>query len=199
MNLKIFHFIENLLYSIPKYIKNVEILNNEIILNVSSNNLKKVLNFLKKNVNFQCVQLIDVTAVDLLVSTERFVLVYQLLSLRFNCRIIIKVFLEKNTNSLFSEIIPSVTDIYKSAGWLEREVWDMFGIFFSGHSDLRRILTDYGFQGFPLRKDFPLTGFCELRYDDELKTVFYDSLELSQEFRFFDFQSPWSSFDLKNG
>ncbi len=199
MNLKIFHFIENLLYSIPKYIKNVEILNNEIILNVSSNNLKKVLNFLKKNVNFQCVQLIDVTAVDLLVSTERFILVYQLLSLRFNCRIIIKVFLEKNTNSLFSEIIPSVTDIYKSAGWLEREVWDMFGIFFSGHSDLRRILTDYGFQGFPLRKDFPLTGFCELRYDDELKTVFYDSLELSQEFRFFDFQSPWSSFDLKNG
>lgn len=199
MNFKIFHFVENLLYAMPKYIKTIEILNNEIILNVSSNNLKRVLNFLKKNVNFQCVQLIDVTAVDLLVSTERFVLVYQLLSLRFNCRIIIKVFLEKSTNSLFSEIIPSITDIYKSAGWLEREVWDMFGIFFSGHSDLRRILTDYGFQGFPLRKDFPLTGFCELRYDEELKTVFYDSLELSQEFRFFDFQSPWSKFELKNG
>ena len=199
MDLKIFHFVENLLYSIPKYIKNIEILNNVIVLNVYSSNLKKVLNFLKKNVNFQCVQLIDVTAVDLLISTERFVLVYQLLSLRFNCRIIIKVFLEKNTNSLFSEIIPSTSDIYKSAGWLEREVWDMFGIFFSGHSDLRRILTDYGFQGFPLRKDFPLTGFCELRYDDELKTVFYDSLELSQEFRFFDFQSPWSNLDLKNG
>ncbi len=199
MDLKIFYFVENLLYAIPKYIKTIEILNNEIILTVSSSNLKKVLNFLKKNVNFQCVQLIDVTAVDLLISTERFVLVYQLLSLRFNCRIIIKVFLEKNISSLFSEIIPSTTDIYKSAGWLEREVWDMFGIFFSGHLDLRRILTDYGFQGFPLRKDFPLTGFCELRYDDELKTVFYDSLELSQEFRFFDFQSPWSKFDLKNG
>jgi NADH/F420H2 dehydrogenase subunit C len=199
MDLKVLNFIENLLYSTPKYIKTIEILNNEIVLIISSNNLKKILNFLKKNVNFQVVQLVDVTAVDLLVSTERFILIYQLLSLRFNFRITIKVFLEKNTNSLFSEIIPSVIDIYKSAGWLEREVWDMFGIFFSGHTDLRRILTDYGFQGFPLRKDFPLSGFCELRYDEELKIVFYDSLELSQEFRFFDFQSPWSTFELKNG
>jgi NADH/F420H2 dehydrogenase subunit C len=197
MNLKILNFIENLLNAIPKYIKNLEIINDQIVISVSSYNLKKVLIFLKKNTNFQQVQLIDITAVDLLVSSERFVLVYQMLSLRFNCRVTIKVFLEKNSNSLFSEIIPSMTDIYKSAGWLEREVWDMFGIFFSGHSDLRRILTDYGFQGFPLRKDFPLTGFCELRYDEELKTVFYDSLELSQEFRFFDFQSPWSGFDLK--
>jgi NADH/F420H2 dehydrogenase subunit C len=197
MNLKILNFIENLLNAIPKYIKNLEIINDQVVISVSSYNLKKVLNFLKKNINFQQVQLIDITAVDLLVSNERFVLVYQLLSLRFNCRVTIKVFLEKNSNSLFSEIIPSITPIYKSAGWLEREVWDMFGIFFSGHFDLRRILTDYGFQGFPLRKDFPLTGFCELRYDEELKTVFYDSLELSQEFRFFDFQSPWSSFELK--
>lgn len=199
MDLKVLNFVENLLYTVPKYIRNIEILDNEIILTVSSSNLKKILNFLKKHASFQVVQLIDITAIDLLVSAERFILVYQLLSLRFNFRITIKVFLEKNSNSLFSEIVPSVIEIYKSAGWLEREVWDMFGIFFSGHTDLRRILTDYGFQGFPLRKDFPLTGFCELRYDEELKTVFYDSLELSQEFRFFDFQSPWSSFDLKNG
>lgn len=195
MDFKILNLITILIYSIPKYIKTIEIYNNEIILIVSSNNLLKLLNFLQKNVNFQVFQLIDVTAVDLMVSTERFLIVYQLLSLRYNYRITVKVFLEKNSNSLFSEIMPSVSFLYKSAGWLEREVWDMFGIFFSHHSDLRRILTDYGFQGFPLRKDFPLTGFCELRYDDELKTVFYDSLELSQEFRFFDFQSPWS----KNG
>jgi NADH/F420H2 dehydrogenase subunit C len=199
MNLKVLNFIENLLYSVPKYVKTIEILNEEIVLVVSLSYFKKLLHFLKKNVNFQVVQLIDITAVDLLVSTERFILIYQLLSLRFNCRITIKVFLEKNSNSLFSEIIPSIIDFYKSAGWLEREVWDMFGIFFSEHPDLRRILTDYGFQGFPLRKDFPLTGFCELRYDDELKTVFYDSLELTQEFRFFDFQSSWSFFNLKNG
>jgi NADH:ubiquinone oxidoreductase subunit C len=197
MDLKILDFINTLIYSIPKYIKTIEILNNEIILIVSSNNLLKLLNFLQKNVNFQVCQLIDLTAIDLMVSTERFVLVYQLLSLRYNYRITIKVFLEKNSNSLFSEIMTSSTFLYKSAGWLEREVWDMFGIFFSHHPDLRRILTDYGFQGFPLRKDFPLTGFCELRYDDELKTVFYDSLELSQEFRFFDFQSPWSVSNLK--
>ena len=87
--------------------------------------------------------------------------------------------------------LSSVSSVFKSASWLEREVWDLFGIFFSEHSDLRRILTDYGFQGFPLRKDFPLTGFVELKYDDEMKRVSYDSLELSQEFRFFDFQSPW--------
>ncbi len=96
------------------------------------------------------------------------------------------------------ELIPiaSVTGLYSGAGWLEREVWDMFGLVFHGHSDLRRILTDYGFQGFLLRKDFPLSGFLEVRYDDESKRVVYDSLELSQEFRFFDFQSPWQIFEF---
>lgn len=191
MNNKSFSLIQNLIVSIPNYIKSIEVLNDEIILNVSVQNLLKILNFLKNHTNFQVVQLIDITAVDMLGSTERFVLVYQLLSLRYNIRLILKVQLEKKTNSLFSEVIPSIIKFYNSANWLEREVWDMFGIFFSGHNDLRRILTDYGFQGFPLRKDFPLTGFCELRYDDEMKTVFYDSLELAQEFRFFDFQSPW--------
>lgn len=191
MNNKNLILVQNLIQSVPKYIKSIEILNENVILIVSSNHLIKILNFLLKNTNFQVVQLIDITAVDLLVSAERFVLVYQLLSLRYNIRLILKVQLEKKTNSLFSEVIPSIIKFYNSANWLEREVWDMFGIFFSGHNDLRRILTDYGFQGFPLRKDFPLTGFCELRYDDEMKTVFYDSLELAQEFRFFDFQSPW--------
>ena len=195
MDIKIINFINNLVHSIPQYIKSIEVINNEISIIISSNNLLKVLNYLKKNTNMQMTQMLDITAVDLLNSTERFVIIYQLLSLRFNQRLVIKVFLEKNTNSIFSETIPSITNIYKSAGWLEREVWAMFGIFFSGHFDLRRILTDYGFQGFPLRKDFPISGFCELRYDDELKTVFYESLELSQEFRFFDFQSPWVSFE----
>ncbi len=187
-----FFFIQNLVFSIPRYIKSVELSNSEITLVIFVDDLLKVLKFLNINYGYQFSQLIDITAVDLLVPTERFVLVYQLLSLRYNMRITLKIFLNKDKNSLFSEVITSSTQIYKSAGWLEREVWDMFGIYFSGHSDLRRILTDYGFQGFPLRKDFPLTGFCELRYDDELKSVFYDSLEFSQEFRFFDFQSPWN-------
>ncbi len=185
-------FIQNLIFSIPRYIKSVELFNNDVILVIFADDLLKVLKFLNINYGYQFSQLIDITAVDLLVPTERFVLVYQLLSLRYNMRITLKIFLNKDKNSLFSEVITSSTQIYKSAGWLEREIWDMFGIYFSGHSDLRRILTDYGFQGFPLRKDFPLTGFCELRYDDELKSVFYDSLEFSQEFRFFDFQSPWN-------
>ncbi len=187
-----FFFIQNLVFSIPRYIKSVELSNNDLTLVIFADDLLKVLKFLNINYGFQFSQLIDITAVDLLVPTERFVLVYQLLSLRYNMRITLKIFLNKDSNSLFSEVVASSTQIYKSAGWLEREVWDMFGIYFSSHSDLRRILTDYGFQGFPLRKDFPLTGFCELRYDDELKSVFYDSLEFSQEFRFFDFQSPWN-------
>ncbi len=189
-----FFFIQNLVFSIPRYIKSIELSNNDLTLVIFADDLLKVLKFLNINYGFQFSQLIDITAVDLLVPTERFILVYQLLSLRYNTRITLKIFLNKDKNSLFSEVVASSSQIYKSAGWLEREIWDMFGIYFSGHSDLRRILTDYGFQGFPLRKDFPLTGFCELRYDDELKSVFYDSLEFSQEFRFFDFQSPWNKF-----
>ncbi len=109
--------------------------------------------------------------------------------MKFNFRISIKVFLGK------LDFICSATNLYKSAGWLEREIWDLFGIFFYLHSDLRRILTDYGFNGFPMRKDFPLTGFVEISYNDELRRIIYKPLQLAQEFRYFDFQSPWYNID----
>jgi len=130
--------------------------------------------------------LIDITAVDLLKNdnNNRFELNYFLLSLNLNFRLRLKVYIDEFMP------VPSITSIYKGANWFERETWDMFGIFFSNHPDLRRILTDYGFDGFPFRKDFPQTGYFELRYDDEKKHVLYESIEMSQEFRSFDFVSP---------
>lgn len=118
---------------------------------------------------------------------SRFCLVYNLLSTRFNSRLLVKTFIGIN------DFISSVTPLYNSGNWWEREVWDMFGIFFSGHPDLRRLLTDYGFRGFPLRKDFPLSGYTENRYDENSKRVVIDSVGLSQEFRYFDLGSPWES------
>jgi len=143
--------------------------------------------FLQNHVSSQYTVLIDMTVVDRLFGKNRFEIYYFFRSIVFNNVLIIKF----QTDGLTA--INSLTHEIRGASWLEREVWDMFGIAFSNHSDLRRILTDYGFQGFPLRKDFPLTGFIEVRYDDESKRVIYDSLELSQEFRFFDFQSPWQN------
>jgi NADH:ubiquinone oxidoreductase subunit C len=172
---------------IPKYIDNISIINNKIILSAKEKYLILLLSFLQKHVASQYNVLIDMTAVDRLSGKNRFELFYFLRTIVFNNILIIKIFNDGLT------AVPSATFNYSGAGWLEREIWDMFGIAFSNHSDLRRILTDYGFQGFPLRKDFPLTGFIEVRYDDESKRVIYDSLELSQEFRFFDFQSPWQN------
>jgi len=130
-------------------------------------------------------QLSDLTAVDYPARSKRFDLVYQLLSVRLNQR------LRLVASVADGEIVPSVSHIFSSAIWAEREVWDMFGIFFSGHGDLRRLLTDYGFEGHPLRKDFPLTGTVETRYDDSEKRVVYEPVSLTQEFRDFDFMSPW--------
>lgn len=178
----------NSLYSkIPKYIDNISIKNGKIILNIKLNFLTLLVSFLTKHVSCQYSVLIDMTVVDRLFGKNRFELVYFFRSLMFNNVITLKLC----TDGLTS--INSLTFQTRGAAWLEREIWDMFGIAFSNHADLRRILTDYGFQGFPLRKDFPLTGFIEVRYDDEAKRVIYDSLELSQEFRFFDFQSPWQN------
>jgi NADH/F420H2 dehydrogenase subunit C len=139
--------------------------------------------------NTQYKVLVDVTAVDYPSRPLRFEVVYNLLSVTYNARIRIKTCVD--------EIQPllSSSPVYSSAGWWEREIWDMFGIFFSNHPDLRRILTDYGFQGHPLRKDFPLTGYVEVRYDDSEKRVITESLELTQEFRFFDFSSPWEQIE----
>lgn len=127
----------------------------------------------------------DVTAVDWPQKAERFELVYNLLSLKQNARVKVKCWTDEDTP------VPSITAIHPGAGWFERETWDMFGIFFADHPDLRRILTDYGFEGHPLRKEFPLTGYVEVRYDDEQKRVVYEPVKLTQDFRSFDFLSPW--------
>jgi NADH-quinone oxidoreductase subunit C len=129
--------------------------------------------------------LLDVAGVDYPDRPERFEVVYQLLSHKYNKRVRVKLTTDESTP------VPSVTGVYSSAGWYEREAWDMYGIFFSDHPDLRRILTDYGFEGHPLRKDFPLTGYVEVRYDEEQRRVVYEPVKLKQEFRSFDFLSPW--------
>jgi NADH-quinone oxidoreductase subunit C len=152
---------------------------------VEPQNLSRVLFLLRDHSKFLFKQLIDVCAVDYPSRPCRFEVVYHLLSLHHNDRLRIKVRLKEGDS------IPTCTPIFPSAGWWEREVWDMMGIVFSGHPDLRRILTDYGFEGHPLRKDFPLTGFTEVRYDEERKAVVYEPVNLQQGFRNFDFESPW--------
>jgi NADH:ubiquinone oxidoreductase subunit C len=134
----------------------------------------------------------DLTCIDFPNKSKRFVLVYNLMSYRFNTRLIIQTQLSE------LESIPSIVAIHPCSNWLEREVWDMFGVFFSNHPDLRRILTDYGFEGFPLRKDFPLMGFVEVRYDDQKKTIVYEPVELSQQYRTFTFNNPWERFVYNN-
>jgi NADH-quinone oxidoreductase subunit C len=131
--------------------------------------------------------LIDIAGVDYIGRAQRFDVVYQLLSLQHNHRVRVKVSVDERTP------VPSVVDVFPTAGWFEREVWDMYGVLFDGNPDLRRILTDYGFDGHPLRKDFPLTGYVEVRYDDEQKRVVYEPVKLPQAFRSFDYVSPWES------
>jgi len=164
---------------------NHEIINNELVISTKANNIYKLLEDLKKKENLNFEMLLDITAVDYPKRTKRFEIVYILLSLRNHLRIRVKIFINDN------EIVPSVSKLYKCARWYEREVWDMYGISFKGNDDLRRLLTDYGFEGHPLRKDFPLTGFVELRYDEAKKKVVYSKVKLTQDYRNFDFLSPW--------
>ena len=185
-----FNFINFLIKVIPQYInKNIDfkLSDESISITTDKKNLILLLNFLKNNYLLQFKTLISITAVDYPERSNRFEINYFLLSYKLNKRIIIKV----HTNDVTP--IPSITDLFSSANWYEREVWDLFGVFFSGHPDLRRILTDYGFEGFPFRKDFPQTGFVEVRYDDQKKYVLYEPLEMAQEFRSFDFISPWTN------
>ena len=163
----------------------VEIAYDQLNLVIRRNVVVKALTLLRDDHNCQFKQLVDLTAVDHPDQAERFVVVYNLLSLKLNQRVRVKLSTDEDTP------VASVAGVFSSAIWLEREAWDMFGIFFSGHPDLRRILTDYGFEGHPLRKDFPLTGFKEVRYDEEQKRVVYEPVKLPQEFRRFDFMSPW--------
>ena len=157
----------------------------ELTLRTSPERLIDLLTYLRDYGQCLFAQLMDVCGVDWPERAERFDVVYHLLSLRKNLRIRVKVRADERTT------VPSAVPVFPSAGWFEREAWDMYGIMFADHPDLRRILTDYGFQGFPLRKDFPLTGYVEVRYDDERKRVVYEPVRLTQEFRRFDFMSPW--------
>ena len=166
-------------------INSSKIKNDQIYLNIDSNDITDVILFLKNNENTNFKQLIDITAVDYPENEKRFKLVYLLLSHEFNVRILIDCFINEN------EIPPSLTKIYPAANWMEREVFDMYGIQFKDHPDLRRILTDYNFNGYPLRKDFPLTGHTEVRYSEEEKKVIYEPVKLEQNYRNFDYESPW--------
>ncbi|WP_240796910.1 NADH-quinone oxidoreductase subunit C [Terasakiella sp. SH-1] len=162
-----------------------EIKNGELILHARRDAIIKVLKFLRDDANCQFKFLMDVCGVDYPEREERFDVVYNLLSTSHNLRARIKITTDEDTP------VPSVTSLFSAAGWFEREAWDLYGIYFDGHPDLRRIMTDYGFEGHPLRKDFPLTGYVELRYDDEQKRVVYEPVKLTQDFRNFDFLSPW--------
>lgn len=157
----------------------------EIAITVKRDVLKRVMAFLRDDANCAFKQLVDLCGVDYPQRAERFEVVYNLLSLKHNARIRVKCLTDEDTP------VPSMTDLFSAAMWFEREAWDMYGIMFEGNPDLRRLLTDYGFEGHPLRKDFPLTGFVELRYDETQKRVVYEPVKLQQDFRMFDFESPW--------
>ena len=166
-------------------IKNSSIKNDELLVKVEVDNLYSILLFLKTNEQCKFKQLIDIVAVDYLGDDQRFRIYYLLLSHENNLRIKVSI------NLSIDEKAPSIVKLYPSSNWMEREVFDMYGIKFKNHPDLRRILTDYNFKGFPLRKDFPLTGFNEVRYSEKEKKVIYEPVKLEQDYRNFDFESPW--------
>jgi len=162
-----------------------EFVRDELVISAKTDSILTVLQFLRDARECEFGVLCDICATDYIGRTERFEVIYSLLSLRQNNRARIKISVEEG------QIVPSVTELFSSASWYEREVWDMFGVVFSGNADLRRILTDYGFEGHPLCKDFPLTGYVEVRYNEELKRVAYEPVHLTQDYRNFDFLSPW--------
>ena len=166
-------------------IKKSEIKHNQLYLNIETDDLIDVSLFIKNNENIKFRQLIDITVVDYPENTQRFKVVYLFLSHEFNQRIILSYYINEN------ELISSLTSIFPAANWMEREVFDMYGVKFKDHPDLRRILTDYGFEGHPLRKDFPLTGHTEVRYSEEQKKVINEPVKLEQNYRNFDYESPW--------
>lgn len=157
----------------------------ELSFNIEHTNIVKTLRFLRDEPLLSFTQLIDLCGIDWPEKKERFQVAYNLLSMNNNSRIRVKSFTDNNNT------LPSITKLFPSSDWYEREAFDLFGIKFEGHKDLRRLLTDYGFEGYPLRKDFPLTGYVEVKYDEEKKRVVYEPVELEQEYRNFDFESPW--------
>ena len=176
---------DGLMESLQGFVTRYEFAQDELVVWAKREHIGRIMNFLRDDKESRFQQLVDITAVDYPERPERFEIVYNLLSLRHNHRIRVKITASEET------LVPTITHLYSAAGWFEREVWDMYGVMFDGHKDLRRILTDYGFEGHPQRKDFPLTGYVELRYDEELKRVVYEPVKLTQEFRTFDYLSPW--------
>lgn len=175
---------------LPKYVQSIQMDKGELTLVILPAYVQETLTFLRdySQAQFKC--LMELSAVDYPEREKRFEVVYFLLSTKYNARVIVKTLVDEMTP------VPSVTSVFNSANWYEREVWDLYGIYFVNHPDLRRILTDYGFEGHPMRKDFPLSGYVEVRYDDEQKRVVTEPLQLAQEFRSFDFSSPWEQIEV---
>jgi NADH-quinone oxidoreductase subunit C len=165
------------------------IVRDELTISAKAADIIRVVKFLRDDPRCEFRSIVDVTAVDWPSRDKRFDVVYHFLSPTKNARIRVKVEIDETTT------VPSIIEVFPGANWFEREVYDLYGVLFTGHPDMRRLLTDYGFEGHPLRKDFPLTGFVEVRYDDEQKRVVYDRVRLAQEFRNFDFLSPWEGTD----
>ncbi len=164
---------------------NHSVVHNELMIEAKRGDICRVLQFLRDDKECEFKMLLTICGVDYVEKAERFEVVYNLLSLTHNQRVRVKITVGEN------ELVPTATELFSTAGWFEREVWDMYGIYFDGHKDLRRIMTDYGFEGHPLRKDFPLTGYVELRYDEDQRRVVYEPVKLTQDFRTFDNLSPW--------
>jgi NADH-quinone oxidoreductase subunit C len=185
--------LENLGQSIrtalPGAVTGHEVKHGELTITGKASEIVKIVTYLRDDPSCQFVSIIDVTAIDWPSREQRFDVVYHFLSPRLNQRICVKVMTDEETP------VPSIIGVFRGADWFERETYDLYGVLFTGHPDMRRILTDYGFQGHPLRKDFPLSGFVDVRWDDEQKRVVYSKVELSQEFRTFDFLSPWEGTD----
>jgi NADH-quinone oxidoreductase subunit C len=175
--------------ALPASVTGHEVAYHELNVTARASDIVTVMRFLRDDVRCQFVNLIDITAVDWPSRAQRFDVVYHLLSPKLNLRIRVKAATDEDTT------VPSIIDVFPGSEWFEREAYDLYGVVFTNHPDMRRILTDYGFEGHPLRKDFPLTGFVEVRYDDELKRVVYEPVRLTQEFRNFDFLSPWEGTD----
>lgn len=178
-------FASSLAKSVPKWIRSMHLEKGELTVFIHPAYELPFFWYLRDHTGTQFKLLMDITAVDYPSNPERFEIVYNLLSLQYNTRIRIKICVDELTP------VESLVPVYNAASWWERETWDMFGIFFAHHPDLRRILTDYGFEGHPLRKDFPLSGYVEVWYDDSEKRVVTRAVELAQDFRYFDFSSPW--------
>ena len=185
MDEKLIALAENLAASLPDAVQGHEIHHGELAIRIAREAVLDVLGHLRDDPQCRFTVLCDICGVDYPDRPMRFEVVYNLLSMSQNLRIRLKVETDEESP------VPSATGLFSAAGWWEREAWDLFGIYFSDHPDLRRILTDYGFDGHPLRKDFPLTGYVELRYDEDQKRVVYEPVKLKQEFRSFDFLSPW--------